>query len=119
MVLCICLALVTVALYEPVVHNGYTNFDDIYYILKNPRVQAGLTSDTVKWAFTKFYLSNWHPLTWLSHAVDCQIFNSIPQDLRNGNAELAVSDFSCHEARTERPKFSTACASSSTGWPHA
>jgi protein O-mannosyl-transferase len=77
-VLCICLALITVALYEPVVHNGYTNFDDIYYILKNPQVQAGLTLDTVKWAFTKFYVSNWHPLTWLSHAVDCQIFKLDP-----------------------------------------
>src|SRR5215469_8568727 len=73
-VLCLLLVLVTVAFYEPVIHNGFTNFDDIYYILKNPHVQAGLTWDTVKWAFTKFYASNWHPLTWLSHALDCQLF---------------------------------------------
>ena len=73
-VLCLLLVLVTVAFYEPVIHNGFTNFDDIQYILKNPHVQAGLTWHTVKWAFTKFYASNWHPLTWLSHALDCQLF---------------------------------------------
>lgn len=77
-VLCLSLLLVTLAFYEPVIHNGLTNFDDIYYIVKNPHVQAGLTWDTVKWAFTNFYASNWHPLTWLSHALDCQIFKLNP-----------------------------------------
>lgn len=72
------MALVTVASYQPVVHNEFTNFDDIYYILKNPHVQAGVTWDTVKWSFANFYASNWHPLTWLSHALDCQVFHLSP-----------------------------------------
>jgi tetratricopeptide (TPR) repeat protein len=77
-VLCLLLALVTLAVYNPVAHNGFTNLDDDIYILDNARVRAGLTWGTVKWAFTSYDAANWHPLTWLSHALDYQLFKLNP-----------------------------------------
>jgi protein O-mannosyl-transferase len=60
--------------YSPATHNGFLNYDDDAYITNNPHVRAGLTRTTVKWAFTTYDAANYHPLTWLSHAVDCQLF---------------------------------------------
>lgn len=76
--LCLVLALLTLAVYNPVVHNGFTNFDDNSYITDNTHVRAGLTWATVKWAFTSRDAANWHPLTWLSHALDYQLFKLNP-----------------------------------------
>jgi tetratricopeptide (TPR) repeat protein len=64
----------TLAFYYPVIHNGFVFLDDSPYILKNPYIQNGLTWQTVKWAFSSFYIANWHPLSWLSHALDYQLF---------------------------------------------
>ena len=69
------LVVVTIALYYPVTNHPFLNYDDDIYVVNNRHVQAGLTSETAKWAFTSFYASNWHPLTWLSHALDCQLFS--------------------------------------------
>ncbi len=77
-VLCLLLVLLTLAFYNPVVHNGFTNMDDDVYITGNVHVRAGLTWATVKWAFTSFDQANWHPVTWLSHALDCQLFKLNP-----------------------------------------
>ena len=68
------IVIATVALYYPVSSHPFLNYDDDIYVLNNPQVQAGLTWETVKWSFTSLYASNWHPLTWLSHALDCQMF---------------------------------------------
>jgi tetratricopeptide (TPR) repeat protein len=77
-ILCLLLALLTLFFYNPVVHNSFTNMDDDVYITDNVHVRAGLSGATVKWAFTSFDQANWHPLTWLSHALDCQLFNLNP-----------------------------------------
>lgn len=76
------------AVYSPVAHNGFVNFDDDTYITLNPHVQAGLTRSTVKWAFTTFDAANYHPLTWLSHALDCQLFGLDPSAHHEGNVLL-------------------------------
>jgi tetratricopeptide (TPR) repeat protein len=76
--LCLLLAVVVLALYLPVIHNGFLNYDDGEYIANNPPVRAGLTWATVKWAFTSYYVGNWDPLTWLSHSIDCEIFGLNP-----------------------------------------
>jgi tetratricopeptide (TPR) repeat protein len=68
------LFLSTLVLYIPVTRNGFTNFDDDTYIVGNAHVRAGLTWNTVKWSFTTFDEGNWGPLTWLSHALDCEWF---------------------------------------------
>lgn len=73
-ILCLLLALATIVIYNPVVHNGFINLDDNGYLIDNTHVHAGLTWSTVKWAFTTFDCENWHPLTWLSHALDWQLF---------------------------------------------
>ena len=77
-----CLALIAVvfAAYYPVIHNQFVTYDDNTYITENPHVNSGLTWVTVEWAFTSFYESNWHPLTWLSHAVDCEVFGLRPAE---------------------------------------
>lgn len=75
---CLALVAVTLAFYNPIIHNQFTGFDDLSYILKNQQVQAGVTWNTLKWSFTTFREGNWHPLTWLSHALDCQIFHLNP-----------------------------------------
>lgn len=77
-VLSLLLVAATLAFYNPIVHNGFIEFDDSAYIVKNPQVQSGLTWNTVKWSFTTFHVANWHPMTWLSHAADCQIFGLNP-----------------------------------------
>ncbi len=70
----ILLAVVTFAVYCGVLYNGFINFDDADYITKNYHVQQGLTLSNIKWAFISIEAANWHPLTWLSHMLDCQIF---------------------------------------------
>ena len=75
---CLLLAAVTLAFYNPIVRNQFVDFDDLSYIVKNNHVLGGVTWTTVKWAFTTFRDGNWHPLTWLSHALDCQIFHLNP-----------------------------------------
>ena len=68
----------TLALYNPATRNGFINYDDNSYITLNPHVQAGLTLENIRWAFTTFDVSNWHPLTWISHMLDCQLFGLNP-----------------------------------------
>jgi tetratricopeptide (TPR) repeat protein len=72
------LALVTLLLYLPVLHNGFVNYDDPDYITNNPHVKAGLTWSGIVWAFRSTEASNWHPLTWISHMADCQLFSVNP-----------------------------------------
>ena len=78
LVWCLLLTVVVLVFYNPVIHNGFLNYDDDQYITQNPHVWAGLTWATVKWAFTTYHLANWHPLTWLSHALDCELFGLNP-----------------------------------------
>jgi protein O-mannosyl-transferase len=77
-ILCLLLVMATLAFYNPIVRNQFIAFDDSSYILKNTEIQRGLTWATVKWSFTTFRDGNWHPLTWLSHALDYQLFHLNP-----------------------------------------
>jgi tetratricopeptide (TPR) repeat protein len=54
------------------------NYDDQDYVTENSVVQKGLTWTGIKWAFTTGHASNWHPITWLSHMVDCELFGLNP-----------------------------------------
>jgi len=73
-VLALALAAATVAIYSPILRHPFVNFDDQAYIVENGHVQAGLTLATLRWAATATEESNWHPLTWISHALDCELF---------------------------------------------
>jgi protein O-mannosyl-transferase len=72
------LALVTLALYWPAIHCNFVNCDDNLCVTDNPHVQAGLSWGAVAWAWLNPVNSNWHPLTVLSHMLDCQLFGLRP-----------------------------------------
>ncbi len=79
-VVCICLilALATFAVFWQVRHHEFISFDDNIYVFDNSHVKAGLTPKGLVWAFTSSHGSNWHPVTWLSHMLDCQLFGTEP-----------------------------------------
>jgi len=56
----------------------YVYYDDVDYVVRNEAVRAGLTWHGIRWAFTAFYMSNWHPLTWISHMIDVSLFGLNP-----------------------------------------
>jgi tetratricopeptide (TPR) repeat protein len=72
------LALLTLAVYLPVLTHGFIRFDDPLYVTRNPWVKAGLTWNGIAWAFSANVASNWHPLTLLSHMLDCELFGMDP-----------------------------------------
>ena len=78
LVACVCLALATLALYSRAVHNPFMHVDDQSYVTENLHVQAGVTWQTLAWALTATEAENWHPLTWISHALDYQLYGLNP-----------------------------------------
>jgi hypothetical protein len=87
------LVVATVAVYYPVHSHPFANFDDGPYVFSNPHVRAGLSLDTVRWAFTSFGsvtpdVPDWHPLAWLSHALDTQVFGFDPAGPHDENLFL-------------------------------
>ena len=73
---CATLVVATLAVFAPVRALPFLRYDDEQYVTANPPVQAGLTAESVRWAFTSFHASNWHPLTWLSHMADVELFGA-------------------------------------------
>ena len=78
LILSLLLVLATLALYNAVVHAPFLNLDDDIYVVQNPEVRSGLNWHSVAWAFRTGHATNWHPLTWLSHELDCQLFGLNP-----------------------------------------
>ena len=78
LLVCSLLAAVALAAYWPARHFAFLNWDDLTYISKNDHVRNGLTWSGFRWSFTHSYCSNWHPLTWLSHMLDCQLYGLNP-----------------------------------------
>jgi tetratricopeptide (TPR) repeat protein len=76
----VAIALVATSLYVwmGVAGNGFISFDDHLYVCANPHVRSGLTFDGMLWAFRAFHATNWHPMTWLSHMLDCELFGLNP-----------------------------------------
>src|SRR5206468_311059 len=68
------LAVVTFGIYAQVIGHRFLTFDDNWYIEHNPMVNRGITRAGLAWAFTTFYEANWHPLTWIAHMIDSQLF---------------------------------------------
>ena len=78
LLICIFLTLAVIAIYWQVNNHDFINFDDYEYMTENRHVQTGLTYGNITWAFTTFHAGNWHPLTWISHMLDCQLFGLKP-----------------------------------------
>jgi protein O-mannosyl-transferase len=68
------LGLATLLVFAPAGSFQFVNYDDPDYVTGNPVVQQGLTPAGIQWAFTTGWANNWHPLTWLSHMTDCELF---------------------------------------------
>jgi protein O-mannosyl-transferase len=77
-VLSLLLVVATLALYNPASRHPFVNYDDDRYVVLNSHVRAGLVWRTIAWSLTSTEQANWHPLTWLSHALDCQLFHLNP-----------------------------------------
>src|SRR2546428_1796304 len=71
------LAVVTFAIYAEVMGHQFITLDDPTYIQENPMVNRGVTLAGLAWAFSTFHATSWHPLTWISHMIDCQLFGTI------------------------------------------
>jgi tetratricopeptide (TPR) repeat protein len=76
---CIFLAAVTLIAFWQVNQCAFTNIDDPRYVTDNQAVQNGLTLEGIRWAFTTLYAEFWHPLTWLSHMLDVELFGLEPR----------------------------------------
>ncbi|MCS7033166.1 MAG: tetratricopeptide repeat protein [Phycisphaerae bacterium] len=72
------LAASVAALYTRTVNFEFVNYDDDQYVFENPHIRSGLTFPAIAWAFTSVYASNWHPLTWISHMLDVELFGLSP-----------------------------------------
>jgi tetratricopeptide (TPR) repeat protein len=70
------LAVITLGIYAQVIGHQFITLDDPTYIRENPNVNRGVTLAGLAWAFTTFHGANWHPLTWISHMIDCQLFGT-------------------------------------------
>ncbi|MFZ3207686.1 MAG: tetratricopeptide repeat protein, partial [Geobacteraceae bacterium] len=75
----IILVVVTLTVFAKTANHQFINFDDTGYVTTNPVVKGGLTASGIAWAFTATAMSNWHPLTWLSHMADVQMFGLNPR----------------------------------------
>ena len=75
---CLLLGAATFATFWPVVHADFITHDDPSYVTENAHVASGLTWTNIRWAFTATHSSNWHPLTWISHMLDVELFGLAP-----------------------------------------
>lgn len=78
-VLCVLLAILVAGVYLRTGSHQFVNLDDQSYVSQNPHIASGLNSTTIAWAFSSVYSSNWHPVTWLSHMVDVQLYGMNPR----------------------------------------
>jgi protein O-mannosyl-transferase len=76
--ICLFLVICTFLSYGQVLDHGFLNFDDNRYVTENSHITKGFTLEGVTWAFTESYASNWHPVTWLSHTLDFELFGLNP-----------------------------------------
>ena len=77
--ICLCLVAITASVYWQVLNHNFVYYDDNVYVTENYHVQSGLTLEGVIWSFTTNHASNWHPLTWLSHMLDCGLYGLKPR----------------------------------------
>ncbi len=78
LILALSLLAATLVVYSPVRNHAFVNYDDGDYVVHNSHIRSGLSLQTVEWSLTATTQANWHPLTWISHAADCQFFGLNP-----------------------------------------
>ena len=76
--LALALATIVLVVFWPAVANDFINYDDNKYIAENAWVRRGLDAAALRWAWTTGYMANWHPVSWMSHMLDWQLFGDDP-----------------------------------------
>lgn len=89
-VICLFLVSVTLLIYFQVSGFEFVTYDDESYITKNPYIKAGFTRESIVWAFTSGYAANWHPLTWLSHMLDIELYGLNPMGHHWTNLQIHI-----------------------------
>ena len=89
---CVILVVVTLFAYRGVRNNGFLTYDDYDYVLQNHPVQQGLNMESIRWAFTTYHSSNWHPLTWISHIIDWDLYGKNPSGHHLTNVYLHAAN---------------------------
>jgi protein O-mannosyl-transferase len=77
-IVCLLLVILSLSVYWQLRNYDFVNFDDSEYVYGNRQIQGGFTLKNIKWTFTTIHMSNWHPLTWLSHMLDYQLYGLNP-----------------------------------------
>ena len=88
----LCLILCVVVIYIKVQNFDFVGYDDELYVTENLHVQKGVSLKGIKWAFTTFHSANWHPLTWISHMLDCELYEMNPAGHHWTNIELHIAN---------------------------
>ena len=78
LVVCVLLVFATMGVYWPATGHDFVILDDPEYVTDNPWVREGFSPEGLRWAFASSHAANWHPLTWLSHMLDCQLYGLVP-----------------------------------------
>jgi len=76
--ICLGLVLAVFGVFWPALTSDFVNYDDLGYVTNNQNIHHGITVESLKWAFTTGQQSNWHPLTWISHMLDVQLYGLKP-----------------------------------------
>jgi hypothetical protein len=101
----------TGALFAQTLGFDFIHFDDRRYVTENPWVARGLDRETLRWAFTTFYFSNWHPFTWLSYLLDFELYGLDPAGYHATNVLLHAANVAV--------VFRVLCRASGRVWPSA
>ncbi len=113
-VLALLLSAATLVVFARVIGFEFVNYDDPLYVTANPRVQGGLSPESVRWAFTTFAAANWHPLTWISLMLDATIGGAGPRVFHLTNLILHLANtlllFFLLDRWTSRPRRSAVVA---------
>ena len=86
----LCLIIAIIIAYAQVSSFDFVGYDDQEYIIENSHVQEGLTLDSIIWAFTSFHSANWHPMTWLSHMLDFELYGFNPMGHHWTNVQFHI-----------------------------
>ena len=88
----LCLIIAILVSYSQVINFDFVGYDDELYVTENLNVQKGFTAKGLKWAFTTFHSANWHPITWLSHMLDCEFYGLNPTGHHWTNVEFHIAN---------------------------
>jgi len=90
LIICLFLVAASLLIYSQSINFDFVYYDDELYVTENPFVKAGLTLEGIYWAFTSGYAANWHPLTWLSHMLDVDLYGLNPMGHHWTNLQIHI-----------------------------